>query len=218
MTVAPCLSAAANPPKRSIPNRPGQIRQCSGVKGGSLDPDAICLWHAVCLKPSSMIASFRWRTGVILASCIMSLVINVARASTHDMVVGDEARPDWLSRRATPAMESATPVNGRRAAIRSVFSLAVILVGLGGLHYAVRRRALKGWTPGGPWAPRILSRRRLGARQELVTVQWHGRELLLGVTAGAMSVLDRGSRMDDAEQAPAPTLTTEASEARVEGV
>lgn len=76
--------------------------------------------------------------------------------------------------------------------VSTVIALVVVL----GLAW-VSLRALKrlqdgraGKAPHAPDVPQVLRSVGLGPRERLVTVRYRGREFLLGVTAGAISVVD----------------------------
>ena len=51
-------------------------------------------------------------------------------------------------------------------------------------------------------APQVLRSVGLGPRERLVTVRWRGREYLLGVTPGSVTLIDRDLDLDAIEPAP----------------
>lgn len=68
--------------------------------------------------------------------------------------------------------------------------------------------------PGGAPAPlRYLRAMPVGARERVVVVAYHGEELLLGVTAGGVTLLDRRP-LSPAAAEPPPTMASDAARLR----
>lgn len=82
-----------------------------------------------------------------------------------------------------------------------LFALVVVSLLAWGAIYLMKRFQLQG--PGGPSPDdlRFLRALPLGPRERLVVVEWRGETLLLGVTAGGISVVSRAAGLD----APHPT-------------
>ena len=93
---------------------------------------------------------------------------------------------DWISRerRQHDPIRTASPNPAR-----SLFALLLILGGLLVVRYFVRRGGAVGGRLSANTLVRLVSRVRLGARQELVVVRFGGNHLLLGVTADSIRVL-----------------------------
>lgn len=84
-------------------------------------------------------------------------------------------------------------------ALALVFVLALAWLALRGL----KRLQQRAGTGGEAGAPRVLHSQGLGPRERLVTVHWRGRDYLLGVGAGSVSLIDqRAGAADD----PTPPL------------
>lgn len=64
---------------------------------------------------------------------------------------------------------------------RSMAALVLVLGGLSGAHYFLRKR-VSAWACPVSAQLKILTRCRLGARQELVVVDWGGERFMLGVS------------------------------------
>lgn len=97
--------------------------------------------------------------------------------------------PEWLSRRQLDSQE----LPGRRSsgsAWRSIVVLLVLLGILAGVHYLFRRK-VSSWLTPAPAHLKIVSRLRLGFRQEVVIVDWEGVELMLGVGPSFIQTLHR---------------------------
>jgi flagellar protein FliO/FliZ len=70
--------------------------------------------------------------------------------------------------------------------------LALVLVlGLAWLCLAVLKRLQLGRLPAGASAAQVVGSVSLGPRERVVTLRWHGRDYLLGVTPAAIQVIDQ---------------------------
>lgn len=101
-------------------------------------------------------------------------------------------RPDWLSRSGLEPVEGPARNTSTITVLRPMVALMLILVGLAGAHWALRRRAIA-WVTHDARSPRVVGRVRLGGRQELVTVEWDGGVHMLGVSPGNIAMLSSRS-------------------------
>jgi flagellar protein FliO/FliZ len=70
--------------------------------------------------------------------------------------------------------------------------LALVLVlGLAWLCLAALKRLQLGRLPAGASAAQVIGSVALGPRERVVTLRWHGRDYLLGVTPAAIQVIDQ---------------------------
>ncbi len=86
--------------------------------------------------------------------------------------------PTWLSR--SNKEEAAPPGDYRHAALRSIAALLLIIGALMVTHHWLRRRFATEQPAAGSRL-KVLSRLRLGARQELVVIEWEGDQMVLGM-------------------------------------
>ncbi len=71
-------------------------------------------------------------------------------------------------------------------------ALALVLVlGLAWLCLAALKRLQIGRLPAGASAAKVIGSVALGPRERVVTLRWHGRDYLLGVTPAAIEVIDQ---------------------------
>ncbi len=97
--------------------------------------------------------------------------------------------PAWVSQSSGGSADTlARP--GRYGAFRSMAALLVVLGGLFGVHVLLRRRGAL-WTSPDLLSLRVVARKRFGARQELIVVEWEGQRLLLGAGPGFITRLSR---------------------------
>ncbi len=86
--------------------------------------------------------------------------------------------PSWISR---ANKEEAAPAGRQRpAALRSIGALALMIGALMMTHHWMRRRFATAQPIVGS-RMKVLSRLRLGARQELVVIEWDGDQVMLGI-------------------------------------
>lgn len=90
-----------------------------------------------------------------------------------------ESGPDWM-KVARSGETGKRPVKGGHSAWRSTGALLVVLGGLMAAQVYLRRRAARP-TVTGETRLNIVSRLRVGARQELIVVDWEGDRFILGV-------------------------------------
>ncbi len=122
-------------------------------------------------------ALIRW-----LFSAWMMLLLfggaGVALAETpEEQVTTRRDDPAWLSRTQTP--ESQTGAY-RSSALRSLGAMLLIVGLLLAANHYIRKRFLPPVPVTGPQV-KVLSRLRLGPRQEVVVVEWEGEQMVLGV-------------------------------------
>lgn len=98
--------------------------------------------------------------------------------------------PAWISR---VKEDSEGPDKNAINPIRSILSLAVVLGVLLGLQFYLRRKFIAAPAIGQRQAGALVieSRKKLGARQEIVTVLFGDKRLLLGVTPDHITCLEK---------------------------
>jgi flagellar biogenesis protein FliO len=102
-------------------------------------------------------------------------------------VDGVVADVDWIKRTRETNPSPVRPV--AKHSFRSIFALLVVLGGLFLVNGFIRRSGRLGARIHSGALVRLVSRTRIGARQELVVVHFHGKHLLLGVTPENIQVL-----------------------------
>ncbi|HAS83242.1 MAG TPA: hypothetical protein DCS43_11370 [Verrucomicrobia bacterium] len=130
----------------------------------------------------------RW-SGVLLAlllSCVSGWCEPTAPvpvdSATTNMVIAD---PAWLTSPSADSPLAPSPQIGR-----PVWALVSVLGLLCGAHFLLRRR-VSAWVCPAPDRLKIITRQRLGARQELLVVEWEGERLLLGVGPAFINPIHR---------------------------
>jgi flagellar protein FliO/FliZ len=83
----------------------------------------------------------------------------------------------------------------------------VLVLGLAWLCLAVLKRLQLGRLPAGASAAQVIGSVALGPRERVVTLRWHGRDYLLGVTPAAIQVIDQSDAVVEALPAAPPVAT-----------
>ncbi len=103
-------------------------------------------------------------------------------------------------------------MNGGASFIAQVAGMVLALVlvlGLAWLCLAALKRLQLGRLPAGASAAQVIGSVALGPRERVVTLRWHGRDYLLGVTPAAIQVIDqRAAEALPAMPPPAAAPTT----------
>ena len=109
-----------------------------------------------------------------------------APAGTTDLQQAIEPVEDWItrSRRPDSSSEDASP-----SPMRSILALLVVLGGLLLVRFLILRKGLPGGRSHMPPLLKMVSRLRVGSRQEVVVVAFQGKHLLLGVTPENIRIL-----------------------------
>jgi flagellar protein FliO/FliZ len=80
----------------------------------------------------------------------------------------------------------------------------VLVLGLAWLCLAALKRFQLGRLPAGASAAQVIGSVALGPRERVVTLRWHGRDYLLGVTPAAIQLIDRREALVEAPPATPP--------------
>lgn len=154
----------------------------------------------------SMNAIRYYRPAIFLAVLLVFMRAPQAAAQTNaqEQAKTSPDVPAWVSQTSGNGPADAPARPGAYGTLRSMAALLVVLGGLFGVHVFLRRRVAR-WASPETLSLRVVSRKRLGVRQELVVVEWEGQRLLLGAGPGFVTRLSRMASPSSPPEAEAQT-------------
>lgn len=115
---------------------------------------------------------------VLLCTCCAVSAANPPHHTPRHAEAGSTNEPTWLRNQRQPS--ESTGEQPAYHPLRSLIALVLIVSGLFAVQYFLRRR-MSTSTPQNGSKLRILSRHKIGLRQELLVVAWKNEEILIGV-------------------------------------